>query len=185
VLSPPFRAVTARPELKSIARSLSFLDPVVVQSMAILKPPRIGGEVVPHQDSTFLYTDPPSAVGVWIPTEKCTEENGCLWFWAGSHKTHPIASRFIRDPERVGTKFISTGEVAGPEPTDKDWIPLPCNAGDLVLIHGSAVHKSEHNHSDKTRYAYTFHLLEGNNKYPADNWLQNSGREPFTRLFEM
>jgi hypothetical protein len=35
--------------------------------------------VVPcHNDSTFLYTDPPSAVGAWIALEDCTPANGCL-----------------------------------------------------------------------------------------------------------
>lgn len=36
--------------------------------------------VTPHRDSTFLYTDPPSALGLWIPLEDCTLENGCLQF---------------------------------------------------------------------------------------------------------
>ena len=36
--------------------------------------------VTPHRDSTFLYTEPPSALGVWIPLEDCTLENGCLQF---------------------------------------------------------------------------------------------------------
>jgi ectoine hydroxylase-related dioxygenase (phytanoyl-CoA dioxygenase family) len=31
-----------------------------------------------HNDSTFLYTDPPSAVGFWIALEPCTAENGAL-----------------------------------------------------------------------------------------------------------
>lgn len=31
--------------------------------MYIFKPPGIGGEVTAHQDSTYLYTDPPSTLG--------------------------------------------------------------------------------------------------------------------------
>lgn len=31
-----------------------------------------------HNDSTSLYTDPPSAIGVWIALEECTPQNGCL-----------------------------------------------------------------------------------------------------------
>lgn len=54
--------------------------------------------VYPHRDSTYLYTDPPSAIGIWIPLEDCTQENGCLWFIPGSHKgitvslTHAVPS---------------------------------------------------------------------------------------------
>ncbi|KAI4124227.1 MAG: hypothetical protein LQ347_005811, partial [Umbilicaria vellea] len=60
-LSPPFRASTLTPFHASLARSLGFRDPRVLQSMVICKQPEIGGRVPPHQDSTFLYTNPPSA----------------------------------------------------------------------------------------------------------------------------
>lgn len=77
--------------------------------MFIYKNPKIGGEglcrndlcalsnrpstyfvrsfsVKPHQDATYLHTDPISITGFWIPTEDATLENGCLWFIPGSHK---------------------------------------------------------------------------------------------------
>lgn len=42
--------------------------------------------VFPHQDATFLYTEPLGRVlGVWIALEDATLENGCLWFIPGSH----------------------------------------------------------------------------------------------------
>lgn len=69
-----------------IARSLGFGDPRCLQSMIICKQPEIGGAVPPHQDSTFLYTEPPSAVGFWYALEDATRENGCLSFLPGSHK---------------------------------------------------------------------------------------------------
>lgn len=50
-----------------------------VQSMYIFKQPSIGGEVVPHQDSAFLSTDPPSCIGLWFALEDANKENGCLW----------------------------------------------------------------------------------------------------------
>ena len=45
----------------------------------VLQQPHIGGEVSAHQDSTFLYTDPPSVIGLWVALEDATKENGCLW----------------------------------------------------------------------------------------------------------
>jgi hypothetical protein len=36
-------------------------------------------QVVPHQDSTFIYTEPLSCVGLWWALEDATKENGCLW----------------------------------------------------------------------------------------------------------
>ena len=42
---------------------------------------RVGGEVVPHQDSTFLWTEPaPSAIGIWLALEDATVENGAPWY---------------------------------------------------------------------------------------------------------
>ena len=57
--------------------------------------PRIGGEVRPHQDSTFLRTEPPSVVGLWWALEDSTRQNGCLWALPGIH-TQGVARRFIR-----------------------------------------------------------------------------------------
>jgi ectoine hydroxylase-related dioxygenase (phytanoyl-CoA dioxygenase family) len=42
--------------------------------------------------------------------------------------------------------------------------------GSLVVIHGSVVHRSDANLSDHSRWAYTFHLVEGKAKYSAKNW---------------
>lgn len=53
--------------------------------------PGIGGEVVPHQDNSFLYTDPPTCKGLWLALEDATITNGCLWAIPGSHKgMHPF-----------------------------------------------------------------------------------------------
>jgi phytanoyl-CoA hydroxylase len=100
-LSPPFAALllpdTNEPTRPAaIARSLGFRDPRCLQSMVICKQPEIGGAVPPHQDSTFLYTDPPSAVGFWYALEDATLENGCLSFLPGSHKVSWV-SRLVTD----------------------------------------------------------------------------------------
>lgn len=42
--------------------------------------------MTPHQDATFLYTEPLGRVlGLWIALEDATVNNGCLWFIPGSH----------------------------------------------------------------------------------------------------
>ncbi|KAI1438351.1 phytanoyl-CoA dioxygenase [Xylaria sp. CBS 124048] len=97
----------------AMARSLGFRDPRCLQSMVICKQPEIGGAVPPHQDTTFLYTDPPSAIGFWYALEDATAENGCLSFLPGSHKWAPVRRRFVRSADgRSGTKFI---ENEGPQ----------------------------------------------------------------------
>jgi len=189
-LDPTFRKVTLRnARLRSLVKDLRFhRDPVALQSMVIFKQPRIGGAVPEHNDSTFLYTNPPSALGFWFALEECTEENGALSFLPGSHLTSPITKRFVR-LSNGGTGFEplnSTSSSSAPHApvSSDDYVMTPCQAGDLVIIHGSVLHKSEHNHSSKTRVAYTFHMIESppHAEYDAKNWLQPTEQMPFSRI---
>jgi phytanoyl-CoA hydroxylase len=89
--------MTVNDKIKGIAASLGYQQPQCLQSMVIckvmghaimFKQPKIGGKVPGHQDSTFLFTEPISAVGFWFALENCTPENGCMWFSPGSHKSN-------------------------------------------------------------------------------------------------
>ena len=191
-LSPSFKAASINEQNARIAQALGFKDPRVLQSMVICKQPEIGGRVPPHQDSVFLYTNPPSAVGFWYALEDCTVENGCLSFAAGSHKRAPIRDRFVRSPDGKGTTFSSNTGEQWPESVERqqdgeveeEYELGEVKAGTLVLIHGNVMHKSEKNTSKKGRMIYTFHCIEGGNEYDEQNWLQlpNGG---FTKLNDM
>lgn len=187
-LSPQFRNVTFSDIHKSIAKSIGFIDPRVLQSMVICKQPEIGGAVPPHQDSTFLYTNPPSAVGFWIALEDATATNGTLSFARGSHKRSPVKNRFVRN-DKGGTTFepvtgahfatdvIPPGEYVANgngtvEDNEENYELKEVKAGTLVLIHGNLLHKSEKNLSDNSRFIYTFHVIEGQLEYDSKNWLQ-------------
>ncbi|MBN3281119.1 PHYD1 protein, partial [Polyodon spathula] len=167
---PVFKNATHSPKVQELSRKLDFKQPVVVQSMYIFKQPGIGGEVTPHQDATFLYTEPlGSVMGVWIALEDATEENGCLWFIPGSHKTG-ITRRMARTPEGTfpRTQFIgSEGTYA-----DEKFVKAPVNKGSgLILIHGEVVHRSAMNSSSRSRQVYTFHIMESENtRWSAENW---------------
>jgi ectoine hydroxylase-related dioxygenase (phytanoyl-CoA dioxygenase family) len=66
-----------------------FVEIFHVQSILVYysQQPGIGGEVVPHQDNSFLYTEPPTCTGLWLALEDATITNGCLWAFPGSHKS--------------------------------------------------------------------------------------------------
>jgi phytanoyl-CoA hydroxylase len=194
-LSPSFRRMSLSPRNAAIARSLSFRDPRVLQSMVICKQPEIGGAVPPHQDSTFLYTDPPSAVGWWYALEDATAENGCLSFAAGSHKRAAIEKRFVRTGNGTGfivnegarfPKNLHNGATNGEKDyevveKEEQYAMGEVKAGTLVLIHGNILHKSEKNRSGKSRNIYTFHVIEGEHRYDERNWLQPPA-QGFSRL---
>lgn len=61
---------------------------------------------------------------------------------------------------------------------------MQVKAGTLVLLHHSLVHYSAPNKSDKSRHAYSIHVVEGSegHVYPEDNWLQRPSDTPFQQL---
>ena len=165
-LDPVFDRFSRTPELAELAGEIGFVDPRLLQSMYIFKQPGIGGEVVLHCDHAFLWTEPQSVTGFWFAIEDATVDNGCLWAVPGGHRI-PVKTRFRR--QGSGT----TTDVLDPEPYPHHaLVPLEAEKGTLVLLHGLLPHWSSANTSDRSRHAYTFHVIEGGAHYPADNWLQ-------------
>ncbi|KAF3775310.1 Phytanoyl-CoA dioxygenase [Nymphaea thermarum] len=196
-IDPVFRKFSCSEKIAGLLSSLSYRRPVIIQSMYIFKQPGIGGEVVPHQDNSFLYTEPPSCTGLWLALEDATIANGCLWAIPGSHKStysryslygagiHGFLSilmeanhffqlisdglvrRFIRDDN--GVHF----DQPSPSYDRRDFVALEVKAGSLVVLHGDLVHQSFENQSPKSRHAYSVHAVETDGcSWAADNWLR-------------
>jgi len=154
-----------REELNNIALSIGVSSPKLLQSMYIFKQPRIGGEVTCHQDSTFLYTKPESAVGFWVAIEDATIENGCLWVARGKHRG-PLRKLFTKINDNM--QMITLDQT----PFEKTDTPIEVKKGSLVLLHGRLPHYSCENKSKNSRHAYSLHMIDGNSVYPKENWLQ-------------
>ncbi|KAK8444348.1 hypothetical protein SEVIR_9G121500v4 [Setaria viridis] len=133
-LDPVFKKFCSSKSIASLFSSLGYKRPAVMQSMYIFKQPGIGGEVVPHQDSTFLYTEPRTCTGLWLALEDATINNGCLWAIPGSHKKG-LVRRMIRDEN--GTHF----DRPSPSYDQKEFVPLEVKSGALVVIHGDLIHQ--------------------------------------------
>ena len=166
-LDPVFDRFSRTPAAAEVAADLGLDKPLLLQSMYIFKQPRIGGEVVQHQDATFLYTDPITVTGFWYALQDATVDNGCLWAVPGGHRT-PLRKRFIREADG-STRF----EVLDDSPfADEGAVPLEAPGGTLVLLHGLLPHRSGHNSSDHSRHAYSVHLIDASATYPEENWLR-------------
>jgi len=152
-------------DLDKIAKAIGFEYPQLLQSMYIFKQPKIGGEVVCHQDSTFLITEPESTVGFWFALEDANKENGCLQVASGGHKG-PLRKLFKRDNNKMEMIELSN------EPFPETDTFVEVKKGSLVLLHGRLPHYSCENKSSKSRHAYTLHVIEGKSKYLNYNWLQ-------------
>lgn len=183
--SEPFKKFTFSEKVQGVAKSLGFVDPVICQSMYIFKQPGIGGEVVPHQDSTYLYTSPHKLLGMWLALEDATLENGCLWFIPESHKDGIHGNRrMIRNPNKDEGQSRTTFTGEQVKYDSEKFVAGPVKKGTLVLIHGEVVHKSERNLSENSRHIYTFHLFEQQGtEYSKENWLQPTEELPFPHLY--
>jgi phytanoyl-CoA hydroxylase len=179
-----FHKFSYSPEIKYISKALGYVNPIIVQSMYICKSARVGGEVPPHTDNTYIRTNPLSCFGLWVAFDDATKENGGMWGYPGSHKKQ--TDYFMKLVENQG-KRSTIYEPSNPPKYEelKDPVPLEAEKGTVILLHGDFVHFSKSNTSNKQRHAYTLHIVESrNHQYEADNWLQRR-ENPFKFMYDV
>ncbi len=159
------------PRLAVIAADLGVVDPLLMQSMLIFKQPHIGGEVVWHQDASFLINEPHSVVGFWWALEDAALDNGCLWV---ADQRGPLRERYVRR----GDGFVTEPLDATPWPSGDDIRPLEVKAGTLVIFDGLLPHASAPNRSANSRLAYSLHVVDGRAAWSPLNWLQRRADDP-------
>jgi phytanoyl-CoA hydroxylase len=173
---PIFNAFSYSCEIGNLATALGLQKPVILQSMYLFKQPRIGSPVHWHQDSSYMYSEPDTLLGLWLAIDDATVENGCLWAIPGGHK-EPLKFRSLIDKNGKQDYLILD---ESPWRTES-MVPLEVKRGSLVVLHGRTPHMSKANLSEKSRHAYAMHLMCANSHYPTDNWLQpKPQRVPFT-----
>jgi phytanoyl-CoA hydroxylase len=170
---PEFNRFSRDPRLAELAQDLGLAQPLLMQSMLIFKQPRIGGEVLWHQDASFLATEPQSVVGFWFALEDATLANGCLWVAPGGHRG-PLRERYeCRDGQLSMQALDST-----PWPQAPHTRALEVAAGTLVVFDGLLPHASAPNRSAHSRMAYTLHAVDAGAIWSPLNWLQRSPAFP-------
>lgn len=173
---PVFERFSRDARLAALVADLGLTEPRLMQSMLIFKQPRIGGEVVWHQDASFLITEPASVIGLWFALEDATLDNGCLWVAPGSHRgpMGVLRERYVRR----GDGFVTERLDATPWPAGDATRPLEVPAGTLVVFDGHLPHASAPNRSAASRMAYTLHVVDGRAAWSALNWLQRRADDP-------
>lgn len=173
-VDPIFHCFSRQHKIACLLHELNIKDPRLVQSMVICKQPHIGGEVICHQDSSYIHTQTQPVIGLWFALEDATLENGCLWAIPGGHRD-PLKSRFIRQAD--GTTCTETYDST-PFATD-NMQALPVKKGSLIVLHGLVPHMSAGNHSSHSRHAYAMHVISGEDTYLESNWLRRADGQPF------
>ena len=164
-LDPVFERFSYSPSFRRILADIGYQKPQIVQSMYIMKPPSIGGEVKIHQDNSYLITEPSSCIGIWVAVEDAKKDNACMWAVPGSHKLGTLTYF-----SRSGDEVTYTNEA---EYSSENGVCLEVEAGSVILLHGDLVHWSDMNRSNKSRHAYTLHIVESEStKWSDNNWIQ-------------
>lgn len=134
--------------MQAIVQALIGDDPLLYQSMALIKPPRIGSTKPWHQDNAYFSVSPLEAIcGVWIAIDEATVKNGCMHMLRGQHTAGAFKHVHKRDCEIDVRKLdLSTLE------------PVPLKPGGALFFSGMIPHETPPNRSSERRRALQFHF---------------------------
>ncbi len=145
------------PELKSslyymkisdVARQLLGDDLEIDFDMLINKPPKSNSITPWHQDCAYWIDMPDKrAISAWMPLDKATLDNGCMWYVPGTHK---LAMRTHESTAKNGALVCEGNEA------EAAYVEL--DPGSVVLHHGGTLHYSRGNTSNSQRRAMIVNL---------------------------
>jgi ectoine hydroxylase-related dioxygenase (phytanoyl-CoA dioxygenase family) len=127
-------------------------------SQLFAKPARVGTLVPKHQDMPYWPFDPPELITAWIALDDTSIENGCVRFFAGSHKLGVLPHA----PSNV--KGNSLGLVDHPAVNALPEHAIEVKRGSVVLHHALTVHHSQPNQSDRSRRGLVYVYMSPNVK---------------------
>jgi phytanoyl-CoA hydroxylase len=148
--SPALLRAAMSARLHMILDALMGRGRVLLQEMALVKPPKISGEKPWHQDAAYFRgSDPNMMFGVWIALDPATRDNGCMQVIPGSPLRGPVPHVPAKDINlcTIRADLVRMDEREG----------LPMNPGDALIFHSLIHHYTAANRSDRRRRALQFH----------------------------
>ena len=161
---PAFRRHLFHPKIVRIVAALMGTDTVRVwHDQAQIKPPRIGGPTVWHQDHPYWpVIAPADLVSAWVALEDADPENGCMSMVRRSHLWGPYHGGTIGNTEdhlpAFDPAFLPEGERV-------EVVPCPVRAGSVMFHHCLTWHGAPPNRSDRNRPAIAVHYMPGHTRY--------------------
>jgi len=150
------------PALKAWAHDPRFTEPMqafvgdanpsLFTEKLNLKRPGVGGVNPLHQDYPYWLDSaqaPDRVATAMLFLDDATLENGCLQVAPGSHRSGQWRNR--TDTDEFGANEIDAAAYA-----DVDMLPVPLNAGSMVMFGSFLVHRSDPNRSTLQRRALLF-----------------------------
>ena len=148
--SPALLRAAMSARLHSVLDALMGQGRVLLQEMALVKPPKVSGDKPWHQDAAYFRgSDPNLMFGVWIALDPATRENGCMEVIPGSHLRGPAP--------HVPAEDINLCTIR-PDLVRLDArVALPMDPGDVLIFHSLIHHYTAANRSEQRRRALQFH----------------------------
>ncbi|HEX3497891.1 MAG TPA: phytanoyl-CoA dioxygenase family protein, partial [Stellaceae bacterium] len=148
--APDLKAAAMNRRLHRALDQLLGQGRVLFQEMALVKPPRIGGDKPWHQDAAyFRISDPALIAGVWIALDPALRQNGCMEVVPGSHLGGAVPHVHENDFNRCR---IVEGHLRAEE-----RVALEMQPGDALVFSALLHHYTAPNRSDLRRRAIQFH----------------------------
>ena len=101
--------------------------PAEVSARIFFKAPGAAA-TTPHQDSAYAPNPLAHRLNIWIPLEPVDVENGCLFYYSGSHTAGPQTHRV--DPRDPCGNTLTIADLPPGDP-----IPVPLKPGGAVIHH--------------------------------------------------
>jgi phytanoyl-CoA hydroxylase len=117
--------------------------PVIPKNLQYFnKPPGIGRPTPPHQDGYYFMLQPPEALTMWLAMDNVDEENGCVRYVLGSHRSG------MREHGPSTTLGFSLEITDFPTDADRAGeVAFHAAPGDLLAHHAMTIHRAGGNAS--------------------------------------
>lgn len=166
---PLFMNYMERPIFREIcAHIYGENTPIALFRAMFMNKPANQGTLLPWHQDRWNYLDRDPMITLWTALDPATIQNGCVEVVPGSHK-----NGLLNGAHMSGFLTQEQSDEASNGPTQF----LELEAGEVVLLHNWLLHRSDKNHSNQSRRAFSVCYMDGRTK--NQQWDEN-----FTRVWE-
>jgi non-haem Fe2+, alpha-ketoglutarate-dependent halogenase len=165
--------IATRPQVLDAVEAILGPDILLLATHFFCKYGRDEKWVAWHQDVTYWGLEPPLALTAWYAVDDSDQENGCMRCIPGTHldgiRRHGTAGE-------VGNLLSINQQIRVSPDEEMRAVDMPLRAGEISLHHGTLVHGSLPNRSDRRRCGLTLRYVPTHVKPVAANSLNKPWR---------
>ena len=151
--------IAAHPRILDAVEEVMGPDIMLLATHFFCKYPRGEGEpekfVAWHQDVTYWGLEPAFAITAWYAVDDADVENGCMRALPGTHD----CIREHGKSETIGNLLSINQAVPVSAEEEARAVDMPLRAGEISLHHGTLIHGSNPNRSQRRRCGMTIRYI--------------------------